>query len=233
MFDKLDNKMVMTKMQASVSLILVLFLSVTGATFAYFAISISDNTITGEAATVNLTLNVTKVFPTDSSENTGVMVPQLGTTSPLTSALKVGCVDTISNVICQVYKISIQNFEGTATQVVDGRILFYGNSEMTQDITDAMPNLKWRIISSADATNPSNSVLGSNVTLNASSDEDLAANTFANDITLSTNDLEEYYIIIWINETSGEQTLEPGKSFFGRVDFNSSNGTGVTSTFTS
>ena len=55
---------------------------------------------------------------------------------------------------------------------------------------------------------------------------------FADDVILATDEYKEYYIIVWINETNTEQPLEPSKSFFAQVVFNSSNGTGVTSTFT-
>ena len=37
-------------------------------------------------------------------------------------------------------------------------------------------------------------------------------------------------MIVWINEINDEQSDE-GKTFYGRIDFDSSNGTGVTSTF--
>ena len=54
----------MTKLQVLITLVIFLSFCVTGVTYAYFAISAKDNqTITGEAATVNLTLNVTKIFP--------------------------------------------------------------------------------------------------------------------------------------------------------------------------
>ena len=39
-------------------------------------------------------------------------------------------------------------------------------------------------------------------------------------------------MIIWINETNADQPTDEGNDFFARIDFNSSNGTGVTSTFT-
>ena len=117
----------LTKTQLTITLIIILLLSITGTTYAYFAISeTNNNTITGDAATVNLTLNVTRVFPTESSTNTGVLVPQLSTsasaTSPLATAVKSGCVDGNKNVVCHVYKIVIQNIGGSATQVVTGTI---------------------------------------------------------------------------------------------------------------
>lgn len=221
------------KLQLTITLILVLVFCITGATYAYFAISATNNnTITGNAATVNLTLSVDKIFPTASSDNTGVLVPQLSVTksesSPLAIALKRGCVDANQNVVCQVYKITIQNIGGTATQVVDGSVSFYSNAALTTDVSTTMPNLKWKLITSADATTPTNSVLGTN--------EDLAANfntnIFANDVTLITNASFTYHMIIWINETNAEQPIDEGKTFYGKVEFNSSNGTGVTSTFT-
>ena len=53
----------MKKMQYFLSLVLILFLSVTGVTYAYYTATDSDTTtITGNAATVNLTLNVEKKF---------------------------------------------------------------------------------------------------------------------------------------------------------------------------
>ena len=35
-----------------------------------------------------------------------------------------------------------------------------------------------------------------------------------------------------INETNEDQPIDTGKTFYGVIDFNSTNGTGVTSTFT-
>lgn len=233
MFEEMKHKQNVTKMQLTVTLILILFFSITSATYAYFAISATNNnTITGSAATVNLTLSVTKIFPTSSSTNTGVMVPQLSvsgsSTSPLANALKGGCVDNNANVVCQVYKITIQNVGGTATQVVDGKVFFYGNSAMTTDVHTTMPNLKWKLITSVDATTPTNSVLGTNEDQEANSSD----NKFVSSLTLATNDTFDYYMIVWINETNADQPTDKGKTFYGKIQFDSSNGTGVTSTFT-
>lgn len=227
-------KLTLPKLHLYLTLILILFFSVTGATYAYFAISATNNTITGEAATVNLTLNVSRVFPTASSVNTGVLVPQLSVsgsnTSPLSTALKNGCVDGNKNVVCQVYKIDIQNVGGTATQVVDGSINFYGNTAMTNDASTTLPNLRWKLITSVNATTPANSVLGTNADLVADANGD---NRFASNVTLATNNKYTYYMIIWVNETLVDQPIDQGNSYYAKIEFNSSNGTGVTSTFTS
>ena len=127
----MDNILIskkLTKIQLTIMMILTLFCSITGATYAYFALSVTNTIIGGEAATVNLTLEVNKVFPTSISENTGVMVPQL--TSSLSSALKKGCVDDNGNVVCQVYEVNVQNIGGTAKQMVDGEILFYSDNNI-------------------------------------------------------------------------------------------------------
>lgn len=231
MFEEINHQKVFTKTQLTITLVLVLFLAVTGATYAYFAISATNDTITGNAATVNLTLTVDRVFPTSSSINTGAMVPQLSTSgsssSALASALKNGCVDSNTNVVCQVYQITIANQGGTATQVVDGEVSFYGNSALTTDVHTTMPNLKWKLITSVDVNTPANSILGTN----ADNEANFNGNLFVTNLTLSTNDSYTYYMIVWINETNTVQTSEPGKSFYGKIQFDSSNGTGVTSTF--
>ena len=228
----IEKKESITKLQFLATLIVVLCLSVTGTTYAYFAFSAVSNTINGEAAVVDLDLDVTRIFPTADSDNTGVMVPQLSTSgssnSALSSALKNGCVDANNNIICQVYKVNIRNSSGTAAQVVDGSIAFYGNSSMTNDINTTMPNLRWKLITSVDTSNPSNSVLGNNVDLTANASDD---NIFANDVTMTIGSEKNYYIIIWINETQKDQIIDEGNSFYTKISFDSSNGTGVTSNF--
>lgn len=226
------------KNQVLITLIMVLFFCITGATYAYFAISAVDNTtITGVAATVNLTLDVKKIFPA-TDDNTGVLVPQLSTSasasSPLSTALKSGCVDANKNVVCQVYRISIQNKGGSATQVVDGKILFFSDAALKTNVHTAMPNLKWKLIDSVDVVTPANSVLGSRSDLEAN--DNSSNGKFVSSLSLATNVVRNYYVIIWINETGTDQTdkstsIDNPKVFYGKVQFDSSNGTGVTSTF--
>lgn len=238
LFKDFSNENNLKKIQLGITLLLVLFLSVTGATYAYFAVSATNTeTITGEAATVNLTLNVTKIFPASGNSNTGVMVPQKSVsgsnTSPLSTALKNGCVDGNKNVVCQVYQINIKNDGGTATQVVDGMISFYSNSSMTTGIEGTMPNLKYKLITSVDATTPGNSMLGTNADLAAMGTDA----KFATNVSLATSAEQNYYMIVWINETNTDQAdkslVNSKKHFYGKVTFDSSNGTGVTSTFDS
>ena len=215
--------------QSTIFIILITFFSVLGSTYAYFFMTKSDNTtITGDAATVNLTLDVNLILPTKT--NTGVIVPQKSTSgdtnSPLSSALKKGCVDDNNNIVCQVYSINVKNDGGTATEVIDGKVSFYKNAALTQDSSTTMPNLSWKLITSVDLSNNNNSVLGTNTDNTASS----KAVKFIQDVTLKTNDEYTYYMIVWINETNGDQ-IDEGNTFYGKIEVLSSNGTGVTATF--
>ncbi len=221
----------LTKSQLTITLLLVLFISITGTTYAYFAIGADNNTLTGDMSTVNLTLDVSRIFPLESSDNTGVLVPQLSTsesaTSPLANALKSGCVDSNKNVVCHVYKVNIQNVGGSATQVVNGSVSFFGNPILTTDIATVMPNLKWRLVNTVNETNASNSSLGANVDHAASS----GGEYFVSDLTMVTGSSFTYYLIVWINETNDDQVIDEGNSFYGVIDIDSSNGSGVTAVF--
>lgn len=204
-----DSKKIITL----VVLILTVVICTTSATYAYFAFSATNNnTITGTAASVSLTLSVSKNLPTKT--NTGVLVPQLETA--LASALSSGCVDANTNVVCQVYTITVTN-ASTSQIVVNGSITFAGSTNM--------PNLKWRKMTNA-------STLGSNTTNAANT---TSAQALASSVTLKpsgqSGNVATYYIIIWINETGAVQT-DKG-TYTATVSFTSSNGTGVTSTITS
>ena len=211
------------KIAVVILMIGVLMLCTTGATFAYFAVgATNNNVITGTAATVNLTLNVTKTLPTKT--NNGVMVPQLSTTAtnsgPLQSALTGGCVDTNNNIVCQVYKVDITN-NSTATVVLKGLVSFYTNTEMTT--FSGMPNLKWKTITSTTSVGTTSA---SDKTASAT------ATSFIDSVSLAANNgTATYYIIVWINETGTTQT--DSGTYYGKIEFVSANNTGVTSTFTS
>ena len=97
-----------------------------------------------------------------------------------------------------------------------------------------MPNLKWKLIDSVDVVTPANSVLGSRSDLEAN--DNSSNGKFVSSLSLATNVVRNYYVIIWINETGTDQTdkstsIDNPKVFYGKVQFDSSNGTGVTSTF--
>ncbi|MEE3343356.1 MAG: hypothetical protein VZS44_04620 [Bacilli bacterium] len=224
-----NNSITILTNKVTLIMILVTFISVLGSTYAYFYFAVDDNTtLTGKMATVNLDLEVTSVLPT--KESTGVMVPQKSVSgsnlSALSSALKKGCVDDNKNIVCQVYRIKIKNDGGSATEIIDGEVSFYANQELTQNAATVMPNLKWKLISSFDQNNNNNSVLGNNIDNAASS----TPAKFVQNVELETNDIETYYMIIWFNEINDDQ-IDESNTYYGKIEFLSSNGTGVTGTF--
>lgn len=225
---KINLKLFTSKI--TIMIITILFFSTLGASYAYFAFDASDaTTLTGDAATVDLTLDVDRVFPT-TVEDKGNMVPQQSVsgsnTSPLSTALKSGCVDDNNNAVCHVYRIHIKNDGGTATEVVDGEVSFYADNALTINSYTTMPNLRWKLVESVDTSTLTNSVLGTKTDNTASS----TSVKFISNVTLPTNKEYTYYMIVWFNETGSNQ-IDQGNTFYGMIEFLSSNGTGVTATF--
>ena len=164
-----------------------LIIGLIGYTYSFFNVTATnDSVIYGEAASVNLSLEVEKLAP---STNKG-LVPQLD--DYITSAVigrNGSCVDDNNNNVCQVYKITVTN-SGSAV---------YVNGRLNLDAKNN-PNLKWAIISGT--TNPT---LVSSV--NPYSYVKLIENELYN-----SNESKDYYIVIWISETGTIQTDQGGFS---------------------
>ena len=185
---------------------LVLMICITGGTYAYFALTASNNSVTGSVGGASLNLTVSKVYPT-SEHNSKNMIPQLESTLDEAISLEHKCVDGNGNVICQVYSATVTNV-GSTTSVLNGTISFTG--------IENMPNLKWMRI------NDSNT-LGTYSSFNASTDKAL----FEEERSFGANTNQTYYFVFWIDET-GEVQTDNG-TFRANIEFDSSTG-GLTST---
>lgn len=220
------------KINKRISILLVgiatLIISITGATYAYFAIgAINNNTITGTAATANLELTVTKNLPTKT--NTGVLVPQINTY--LGSAVSAGCVDANQNIVCEVFTITIKN-SGSSQVRINGTLHFGYNSP------DTFANLYWREMDSA-------TTLGTHNIYKASTSESTVSDTalqqnasLISTLSLVSGASQSYYVVVWIEETNTTQNAIDKGTFTGMVKFNAINTSGqiiegVTSTITS
>lgn len=228
-----DSKKILTM----IVLIAVLMVCTTGATYAYFAISAVNNVATGTAATVGLNLGVSRVTPTTAkwTASTQVMVPQLdaGLSTAMNSTNS--CVDGNGNVVCQVYKITIENTSTSAVRL-RGAVFF------TLGTGAAYTNLFWRQVTGANS-------LGSNTIYKYSTAESTNSTTAnsanatligdllldpADGTTGSGDDYSEYYVMIWIRETNAAQNTIDKGTWTMSVSFKDSvNGNGVTSTITS
>ena len=164
-----------------------LIIGLIGYTYSFFNVTATnDSVIYGEAASVNLSLEVEKLAP---STNKG-LVPQLD--QYITSAVigrNGSCVDDNNNNVCQVYKITVTN-SGSAV---------YVNGRLNLDAKNN-PNLKWAIISGT--TNP---------TLVSSASPYTYTKLIENEL-YNSNQSKDYYIVLWISETGVMQTDQGGFS---------------------
>ena len=169
-----------------------LIIGLIGYTYSFFNVTATnDSVIYGEAASVNLSLEVEKLAP---STNKG-LVPQLD--DYITSAVigrNGSCVDDNNNNVCQVYKITVTN--SGASVYVNGTLTLSAKNN---------PNLKWAIISGT--TSPT---LKSNV--NSNTYMQLTSNEYYN-----SGEVKDYYVVLWISET-GIAQLDNG-DFSGIVRF--------------
>lgn len=241
-----DSKKIFTMLV----LIFTLMICTTGATYAFFAISATNNTATGTAATVGLDLKVSRVTPTDTKWNqttgtvtTKVMVPQLdaGLSTAMNSTNS--CVDGNGNVVCQVYKIEIENTSTSAVRL-RGAVYFTFSS-------GTFNNLYWRQTTNANtvgsntifkystaATTNSTAANTANSTLVADKLLQPATSTSPNG---SGGDYAIYYVVVWIreiNENQGNEAASNKKdqgTWLMNVSFEDkvNPGKGVTSTITS
>lgn len=219
-----------TKKIATVFILIVaLILCETGATYAYFQVTAtSNNTLTGTAATANLvfTTTPTLIAPTNSSYVNGKMVPQKslnGSTNVLQLAFngasgKDKCVDGNNNVICRAYSFVIKN-SSTATVVVKGQVQFtWGDS-------DTYTNLKWKLMTNSTTVAVASGNEGITVSKNT-------WQNFATNVSLAPNGTQQYWIIVWIEETGGIQNTTDKGTWYASIKFEDNAGQGITSTIT-
>lgn len=194
-------------------LIIAILILIAGSTFAYFAFSASNNIITGDMGSVNLSLTVTKVLP-DTTTIDDILVSSFNN---LATNINNKCLYTDGEyALCQIYKVTLTNNSDGVNTRVSGSISFNNPDS---------PNLSWIKINNYDsATTYTNSMLGS--TFNPATS---AFTKFENSYLLEQAKTVEYYIVVWVNETEEAQTDDG--SFTGTIRFEDENGKGVTSTF--
>lgn len=194
--------------------ILTLIIAIVGATFAYFSLGASDNnTITGNAAKVGLSMEVKKL----SLDATGDLIPldELLLEKAIngdTATESQMCVDKNGNTVCQVYEIKVTN-EGTAATSVNGTLTL---------TAETITNLKWQIMTDQDTP-----VMDSGQ-FKTTDDTEIAMG----DTIEASPGTKSYYIMIWIDENEEKQNDSDTGAFTGVVNFESADGSGVTGTFT-
>ena len=211
MNNKKENNSDLKKIMYIVVGILVFFVVVIGATFAYYAFSATNNTtVKGEVGKVNLSLTVTKALPNKSGTDDILVTPF----SELASNLNAKCASD-EYATCQLYKITLQNNSTGVNTKVKGSVSFNNTTA---------PNLSWVYLDTYDSSKTyTASDLG---TMNTASSEFA---TFKTDELINSGNSRDFYLLVWVNESEEEQTDEG--SYSGTIKFEDSNGNGVTSTF--
>ncbi|MEE3343190.1 MAG: hypothetical protein VZS44_03780 [Bacilli bacterium] len=242
-------------------LVMLLVVSVTGATYAYFAIgAISNNTITGTAATASLywggnnTTGIPNLVAPNGSYTTTPLVPQKslnGSTNVLQKAVTgvtpnggssvVPCVDANGNAICRVYTFTICNNSSAATRV-NGTIKFHFPNGTTFN------NLKWLLMTNSTTTGTvsASTIKSASTTaqtfessqyLGADTDPSLTA--CGTTSSGSNANWKTYSIVTWIEEINEDQggnaatTKMDQGTYYATIEFKDSTGNGITSTITS
>lgn len=195
------------KMIYSIIGIFLLIIAVVGGTYAFYLSQVESDQFNGNTANVGLDLSVDKI----STGATNALIPLANTPSSLSQAAKgygnatssfdntKSCKDMNGYTVCQVYEITIRN-TGTEAISINGGITSL-NGENTPNIACAVMN------SSISVTNNASCV---------------SSTSLANGVNLVGGGSSTYYIIVYVNETTEEQT--DSGSFNGVVTFSTSNG---------
>lgn len=180
--------------------ITALFVAVISGTFAYLTAATTSNTITGNIANVKLTLSVTKV--SNMGTESASLIPI--SSSDITSAISQDklssskqCVNDEEYTVCQIYKITI------TTQSTTQKVLLTGKLKLEAESAE---NIKWELLESQTTRLSTASSVSINVDgyLTSTSGE-------------AVSGTQDYYVVIWLNEATGQQT-DTG-TFTGTVTF--------------
>lgn len=172
-----------------------------GATYAYYASSVSD-TITGEARgglTTTLTLDTTykasKLVPLqDSLVKTAI------------SKDNNKCIDASNYEVCSLYKITLTNTSSSET--------LYGYIR-TNTSTYTTDNLKYQIFDS------SYNALTDVITLSKTADTTVYFEKSSSNYSVTSTGTTTFYLAIWLTDTGENQSADYSKTFSGYIGFES------------
>ena len=199
-----------TKMKKSTKYLLigtlVLFLSVLGASVAYYLARVQGN-LSGRAAGTELDVQVQKLSTNANMD----LIPLDNDLETLQLAAagyqdKGACVDINGYSVCQIYKITVTN-NGSVPLTMNGTVTLSGQNT---------PNIDCATMTNATTVANNNSCMGQNV--------------FVSGDTLPANDHKDYFVMVYINNLDEPQT-DSGE-FTGVVTFTTEDGNKVKGRFT-
>lgn len=187
-----------------------LVVAIVGATFAYFSAETGANTeIGGETAKVEaLTLDVEPIVVPKKGEDQQGLVPL--NEDAVLNAVKGGCVDNTGNAACHVYRITISN-PGSATVASRGELTLAAGTD------SKFTNLKWALVNGlADDATATTGATGVGTT-NGMTATEIGTPTLYPIGDTQNRDVEVYYVVVWINNKTTDQTTEDYGTFVGTV----------------
>ena len=201
---------------------LVVISLVSGGTYAYFsAVSRSEqNDIIGKTYNFSAELDVTR-------EKSGNLIPVMDNLMVSSLNSQNPCVDSRQEgySLCSIYKVRLTN-SGEAAVMTGGII--------TSSSTYTTSNLKYQLFtlnnSTYTAASDSSSVSNVATTLNSFTLNSSNMSFSLADGTSSTV-ISDYYLVIWLSDDGTNQLADRDKTFTGAIQFVSTNGATIQSTF--
>ena len=191
----------------------IIFLFGIGGTYAYYAFQVESETsvIAGNVISIDVDLSVELVVGTNTK-----MVPLLD--DALSNALNAvesdngACIDSLGNLSCQVYKITLMN-KGSRIKNVVGTVVLYAKD----GLGNAYTNLKWR-----ELTNPL--TIKNDGVING-----MNKSVLVSDLTMESKTEKIWYIAVWISEQDYDQRETDKGLFGGTVTFEPGDGSSISS----
>ncbi len=159
--------------------IATLIVAIIGATFAYFtATQTNDDTITGNAASINFGLDVERAETTD--QTNGGLIPMSNTMVEKAVTAETPCKDDNGNSVCQIYKITLTN-QSSASMFLDGYVTLSSKTETgkSTDLASAGTTMRWAQVFKSGNTYST----GGTTTLNADSEKTINSLDNKSDLT--------------------------------------------------
>ena len=214
-----------------------LIVAIIGATFAWFSASVGsgENDVNLTAYQFDAELTVDRVFPTAENASKKIIpfVPdkvlregQGNETNNMNYALNEAtdkCVDSSGYLVCSLYKITVTN-NGSDAIELDGTVTTIETTPPTEKGTTLTANgdLKAQIISYADGkytyTHNLSKALALPNTVNGSGKLIMDPATLTVGATPGAN-TAELYVLVWLNDTTGNQSTMMGASYKGQFIF--------------
>ena len=197
----------------SIVFVLLLVITVSGSSYAYFSATVSSNQndISGKTDTFIVDLDISAV-------KSGNLIPVRDNLIISTLNGDYICEDTRGYSLCNLYRVRLTNRGDVQT------LIGYIKTNSSTYITS---NLKYQLFTLNNGTyTAASDALVINHTANATNYFTLSSNNINFSLTdgNTTNQISDYYLAIWISDPNSNQLEDQDKVYNGTINFVSSDG---------